>query len=244
VTVADNLVYVVNAGGAIGGSDNISGFFLSADGQLVPVPNSTRPLSAANSGPGQVSLGLRGDVVIVTEKTTNRISGFPVDESGGVGPAIVTPSSGAVPFGFAISAKGYAFVSEAPGSALSSYRLHTNGSASVVTPSLGNHQGAACWVVLSKDEKYAYTANAASNTISGYRVAHDGSVTLLQSSGLTVSADDGPLDLAVSNNGRYLYALNTRSRTIAGFRIEQDGGLTRVGSVGDLPAGMGGLVAR
>lgn len=244
VTVAHNLVYVLNAGGSVGGADNISGFYLSEQGQLHALTGSTRPLSGANVGPAQISFGLRGDALVVTEKATNRIDGFMVDESGRAGPATITPSSGAVPFGFAISSKGFVFVSEAPGSALSSYALHSDGALDVITPSLANHQAAACWVVLSKDEKYAYTANAASDSISGYRIHDDGAVTLVDSTGLTAVAGDTPLDLCVTNNGRYLYSLNASSRTIVGFRVGADGSLTGVATIGGLPAGAAGLVAR
>jgi 6-phosphogluconolactonase (cycloisomerase 2 family) len=167
-----------------------------------------------------------------------------VNDSGRAGGVKTTPSSGAVPFGFAISSKGYLFASEAPGSALSSYRLNADGTAAVVTASLANTQAAACWVVLSKNEKYAYTANAASDSISGYRISADGSVTLLHSNGLTAVAGDSPLDLAVSNNGRFLYSLNAASRTIVGFRVDEDGSLSRIAEVGGLPAGGAGLVAR
>ena len=69
---------------------------------------------------------------------------------------------------------------------------------------LANTQAAACWVVLSKNEKYAYTANAASDSISGYRIAADGSLTLLSSNGLTAVAGDSPLDLAVTRLQRKL----------------------------------------
>lgn len=244
VTVADNLIYVLNAGGTVGASDNISGFYLSEHGQLNSLPGSTQPLSGASVGPAQVSFGLRGDVLIVTEKATSKIDGFAVDESGRAGPAMTTPSSGATPFGFAISSKGFLFVSEAPGSALSSYQVNSNGSVDLVTASLANKQAAACWVVLSKNENYAYTANAASNTISGYRIAPNGSVTLLNSNGLTATADDHPLDMAVSNNGRFLYSLNSTSKTIVGFRVGEDGSLTRVADLGGLPAGGAGIVAR
>lgn len=244
VTVADNLVYVLNAGGAVGAVDNITGFYLTNSGQLLALPGSTQPLSGANVGPAQVSFGLRGDVLIVTEKTTNLVSGFAVDSTGRAGPVVTTPSSGPVPFGFAISSRGHLFVSEAPNSALSSYRLNANGSVSVITGSLENAQMAACWVVLSKDEKYAYTANAASDSISGYRIAQDGSLTLSDTDGITGIPGDSPLDLALSNNGRFLYALNAASASISGFLVGHDGSLKKVGDVGGLPAGGAGLVAR
>ena len=244
VTIADNLVYVLNAGGAVGATDNISGFYLTKQGLLVAVPESTQPLSGANVAPAQVSFGLGGDVLIVTEKKTNRVDTFVVAEDGRAGPVISTPSSGATPFGFAVSSRGFVFVSEAVSSALSSYRLHADGSLQLVTPSLSNLQKAACWAVLSHNQKYAYTANAASNTISGYKVQSNGSVTLLDSTGFTAQTDDHPLDLATTGNGRFVYSLNTNSKTIVGFRMSEDGRLIRVSDIGGLPIGGSGLVAR
>src|SRR5262249_46490755 len=52
VTVHGNLVYVLNAGGTVGGSDNISGFVVRRD-RLSPLSDSTRPLSADVTSPGQ-----------------------------------------------------------------------------------------------------------------------------------------------------------------------------------------------
>jgi 6-phosphogluconolactonase (cycloisomerase 2 family) len=151
---------------------------------------------------------------------------------------------GAVPFGFSISSKGYLFVSEAPQSALSSYKINANGTVTPATASLVNHQAAACWVVLSKDEKFAYTANAASNSISGYRIGANGALSLLNTTGLTATTDAHPLDMAVTNNGRFLYSLDTAAMTIVGFRTGADGSLTRVSSIGGLPVAVTGLVAR
>lgn len=244
VTIEDNLVYVLNAGGAAGAADNITGFFLSADGHLLAIPGSTRPLSASDVGPAQVSFGLRGDVVVVTEKNSARLCGFPIDDQGRAGPAVTTPSSGATPFGFGVSSKGFIFVSEAPGSALSSYQLHSDGSLSLITGSLANHQAAACWAIVSKNEKYAYTANAGNNSISAYQIAHDGSVQLLGSSGYTAATGTHPIDLGVSNDGRFLYSLANTSGTMTGFRLNEDGSLERVTDIGGLPASTVGVVAR
>jgi len=43
LTSYQDMLYVLNAGG----SGNIAGFFVSAQGQLQPIPNSTRYLSNA-----------------------------------------------------------------------------------------------------------------------------------------------------------------------------------------------------
>lgn len=244
VTIADNLVYVLNAGGAAGANDTIAGFYLSERGRLLALPGSVRPLSAGDVGPAQISFGLRGDVVIVSEKTTGRLCGFPIDDQGRAGPAVTTLSSGAVPFGFGSSSRGFIFVSEAPGSALSSYRLNPNGSLRLITASAANHQAAACWAVVSKDENYVYTANAGNNTLSAYRVARDGSVQWLSQARFTSPAGVHPIDLAVSHDGRFLYSLADRSGEIVGFRRNDDGSLERVNGVAGLPASTVGLVAR
>jgi 6-phosphogluconolactonase (cycloisomerase 2 family) len=244
VTIADNLVYVLNAGGGAGGIDTISGLYLTEHGKLHSLPGSTQALSGANVGPAQVSFGLRGDVLVVTEKATNRVDTFTIDEWGRAGAVQSHASAGAVPFGFAVSRAGYAFVSEAPGSALTSYRLHENGGLSTITASLPNHQVAACWVVLSKDEQFAYTANAGSNSISAYRIAGDGSVALVDSTGLTATTDARPLEMAVSDDGRFLYSLDPGANSVVGFRTAHDGSLTRISALNGLPATVVGLVAR
>jgi hypothetical protein len=61
-----NLLYVLNAGGLVGDRDNITGF-LFADGKLVPLPDSTRALSADITGRAEVSFSRKGDALIVTE---------------------------------------------------------------------------------------------------------------------------------------------------------------------------------
>jgi 6-phosphogluconolactonase (cycloisomerase 2 family) len=166
-----------------------------------------------------------------------------VDENGRAGPGNFAPSAGATPFGFAVSSKNQLFVSEAVSSALSSYAVGPNGTVNTITASLINHQAAACWVVLSKNERYAYTANAASNSISGYRIARDGSLSLFDDNGLTAVAQK-PLDLAISDDGRFLYALNAGTQAISGYRVRPDGSLYALGSVAGLSPGSAGLVAR
>ena len=56
MTQHDDLVYVLNAGA--GG--NISGFRLSNDGELSPIPASTRGLGGVAVGPAQVGFNLNG----------------------------------------------------------------------------------------------------------------------------------------------------------------------------------------
>jgi hypothetical protein len=60
--VDHDLLYVLNAGG----TGNISGFIISKRGRLAPLPDSTRPLSSATSGPGQVQFSPDGGLLVVT----------------------------------------------------------------------------------------------------------------------------------------------------------------------------------
>src|SRR5262245_13138133 len=76
VAVQGDLAYVVNAG-----SDDIRGFRLGPSG-LHPIPGSSRSLSGSGVGPAEISFGLGGKVLVVTEKNTNLIDTFRVGASG------------------------------------------------------------------------------------------------------------------------------------------------------------------
>src|SRR5262245_45483718 len=132
IAIRKDLVYVLNAGGQVGGSDNISGFTLSNKGALTPIPNSTLPLSAASTNPAQISFSNDGKFLIVTEKDTNIIDTYSVDQNGLATGPNSQPSAGTGPFGFAVNKLNQVFVSEtfggAPdGSAVSSYSLDNAG---------------------------------------------------------------------------------------------------------------------
>jgi 6-phosphogluconolactonase len=246
VTVHDDLVFVLNAG-----SDSIAGFQIAPDGQLLPIPGSTRGLSGAGTGPAEIAFSRNGRVLVVTEKNTNLIDTFPVDERGAVGPIRLTPSNGATPFGFAFGKRDQVFVSEAFGgganaSAVSSYELRRDGSLTVLSGSMATNQTAACWVLVTKGERFAYATNTGSGLISGFSIAHDGALTLLTANGGTgdTGTSSSPIDLASSDDGRFLYSLNATTHMIAAFRIEPDGQLTALPFAGGLPVGANGLAAR
>lgn len=223
VTVHGDVVYVLNAGSA-----TINGF--TTDG----TPLASQPLLGAN--PAQVAFSPSGDELVVTEKGTQSIDTFAV--VGGVAqPGVSSPSAGATPFGFAFDTLGRLFVSEAAGSA-SSYAVDAAG-AHVISGAVPTFQGAPCWLVTSKNGKFAYTANAGSGSVSSFAIAANGALALLGSTpGLA-----HPLDEAVSNNGRFLYVLNDGRHDIAGYRISADGSLVPLGETGSLPAGAVGLAS-
>jgi len=244
VTVRHDLVYVVNAGG----TPNISGFRIEPGPKiLAPLSGSTQNLpGGAAAAPAEVAFNSDGSVLLVTEKGTNVIDTFTVDDDGVAQPGVSFPSNGATPFGFALGHNNVAVVSDAAGgpsgtSALSSYEVGEDGNLEVITPALGDSQKAACWVVVTRNGRFAYTSNTASNTISGYTISEEGDLALMN---VTAASGNIPLDMALSRNGRFLYARNAGNSAVTGFRVEANGSLTPVTSAAGLPAGAAGIAAR
>jgi 6-phosphogluconolactonase len=244
LTADHDLLYVLNAGG----SGNITGFVISNRGRLASLPDSTRALSSATSGPGQVQFSPDGGLLVVTEKATSLIDTFVVDSDGRANGLVSHASSGTTPFGFAFSKRGDLVVSEANGapggSAASSYDVDDEGNVEVVSGSVATHQGAACWVVITKNGRFAYTANAASGSISGFSIGRDGSLTLLNADGRTGVTGDNPSDMALSENSQFLYVRIGRTGSIGAFAVQADGSLQPVAGAGGLPANSAGLIAR
>ncbi len=247
VTARHNLVYVLNAGG----TPNISGFAISPlTNQLVPLGGSTQALpGGGGAGPAQVSFSPEGSVLVVSEKVTNLIDTFTLNDNGIAQAGVSFASSGTTPFGFAFGHDGAAIVSDAfggaPGaSALSSYEVDEDGNLEVVTPALGDTQTAACWVVVPRNGRFAYTSNTGSGTISSYAVSDGGSLALLNAVAASTGTGSAPTDMALSDNNRLLYVLNSGNGTISGFRVQADASLTPVTSATGLPASAAGLAAR
>jgi 6-phosphogluconolactonase (cycloisomerase 2 family) len=233
VDIAGSSAYVLNRDGIA----NVTGFDLDGSGRLRA--RATTALTAGAAGAAQVSVSPDGRDLVVTERGSNRIETLPL-RFGRIGAPVVTASSGAVPFGFGFSPRGDLVVSEAGASTVSSYRLNGNGSLRPITAALAVGQGAACWVVVTADGRFAYTGNA-SGSISGFAVARDGSLTALTPGGVTAAAPR-PNDLAVAGN--HLYAVNPASGEVTAYRLRDDGRLDAVPGVANLGTGLAGLAAR
>ncbi len=242
VTTTGDSAFVLNAGG----TPNIQGFRISNTG-LTPTGVNRTLLGAA---PAEVSFNQDGTLLAVTDKGTNTIETFSYNQfNGQVNGQLSHPSVGQTPFGFAFDRRGRMIVSEAFGggagqSAVSSYRVNDlNGTLTVATASLPNGQSAACWVVLSKNEKYAYISNTGSDTLSIAAIRRaDGSLSWINVAGAATGA--GPADSAVTVDGRFLYVLNGGDGSISAFRTSADGTLTPAGVAGGIPVGAAGLIAR
>jgi 6-phosphogluconolactonase len=246
LTFHDPFLYVLNAGG----SGNITGFQLQKNGTLQALDGSTQPLSnggvGTSPGPAQISFDPRGNFLTVTEKMTNLIVTYAVHH-GMAEPPLTYPSAGMTPFGFAFDKRGHLVVSEAAGgapnaSSLSSYWVNDH-ALQVISPVVGTMQTAACWVVISKNGRFAYDTNNGSSSISSFQIGKDGSLTLLDPQAGLTGDGSKPIDMAIPSDGRYLFALSGGTSTISGFEVQADGSLVLRGAV-DVPAGSVGLAAR
>lgn len=243
LTIHDSeLVYALNAG-----SDSIAGFELNDQGALTMVANSVQQLSGANTQPAQISFDAHGDLLLVTERATNLISVFEVDDHI-AGNRKSVAAAGVTPFGFAWGFRNQIFVSEAfggaaNGGALTSYRLEADNALNVISRSVGTQQTATCWAVLSPDGRFAYTTNTGSDTISSYRVNFNGSLELAEP--IAANTGDGPIDLAISSDGRFLYVNNRNGGAIGAYRLNPNGRLSPIhGGADQLPTSINGMAAR
>jgi 6-phosphogluconolactonase len=243
VAVSGALVYVLN-----NGTPNIGGLRLE-DGKLTEIPESTRKLSSADADPAQVSFTADGTVLIVTERGTDTISSYLIDEHGQAqGPATIK-SSGQTPYGFGLTADGSLIVSEAFGgatgaAATSSYAVSGAGELTVVSGSVGDTRSEVCWVALSKDDRFAYVTNFGDGTVSCYEITADRSLRLHEPvAGSTRRGEKGIRDEAISGDGRYLYAIDPDAQKLFGWAVGQGGQLTPVGEFGGVPDTVAGLAA-
>ncbi|HEV2176778.1 MAG TPA: beta-propeller fold lactonase family protein [Terriglobia bacterium] len=241
VTSHSKLVYVVNAKG----SPNISGFTVATNGSLTPLAGSTVGLSATTANPAEVAFNNSGTLLVVTEKSTNKIDTFTVGSNGIASGPMVQDSNGPQPFGFAFDSNDHLIVSETTNSAVSSYSVATNGVLTVITGSLLDGAKAACWIANTNNHtfpnQYSYTTNTGSANVSGYSIAANGSLTLLAGKPTGTPKDD--LDMALSTNSMYLYVLGRSSGQIQGYSVASTGALAKVGAAVTVPTTSYGLAS-
>jgi 6-phosphogluconolactonase len=242
VAVHGALAYVLN-----NGEPGISGFSL-AGGELTALAGSSRPLRA-DTDPAQIAFSPDGRTLVVTERGTNSISAFTVDDRGyAEGPSTIA-SSGATPYGFDFTAGGALVVTEAFGgevgaAAASSYALPEPGRLAPVSASIGDTRSEVCWAATTVDGRFAYVTNFGDGTISSYAIGGDGSIALLEPvAASTRLGEKGIRDEAISRDGRYLYAIDADAQRVFGWTVGDDGRLAPVGEFEGVPATVAGLAA-
>jgi 6-phosphogluconolactonase len=232
-------VYVLDAG-----SGNIAGFVLGGSGALTFIAGSAQPLiGGASSSPEQVGFSPNGNTLYVTEKGTNTIDEYAVNDGGVAGAPTAMPSNGGGPYGFAFASDRYLILSEAGTSSLSSYSVSDSAGLRTISGAIPDFGGTPCWVAVSHDGRFAYAGNGGGGIISGYAISGDGTLGLFSSIAARTPGA-AALDLAFGGSthgyGQDLFALSTGH--ITSFQTYPDGGISQISDVG-VPASSGGLAA-
>ena len=133
------------------------------------MPILTEPLSSASTGAAQISFVNDGKVLVITEKATNKIFTYTVNEWGIPGHALHHICQHYTIW-FCCREKWKYFCFRSCWWCSRSKFFHltvysNNGIITLVNRPVGARQSAACWVVITNNGKYAYTTNTASNNL-------------------------------------------------------------------------------
>jgi 6-phosphogluconolactonase (cycloisomerase 2 family) len=230
------------------GTPNIAGFRIE-NGRLVELEGSSRRLSADDADPAQVAFSRDGGTVVVTERGTDSISTYAVDEHGYASGPTTIRSSGKTPYGFDFTADGAMIVTEAFGGAIgaaaaSSYSLTDSGRLAPVSGSVGDTRSEVCWAAVTGDGRFAYVTNFGDGTISSYEIAADGGLELRDAvAASTRLGEKGIRDEALTRDGRYLYAIDADAQKVFGWMVGSDGALASIGAFEGVPETVAGLAA-
>ncbi len=260
LTQHGNLLYVLNAD-----TPNLRGFKIRADGTLKKLGGSKRRLASRVSGDGlashptQVAFDPERRRLVVTDLDTDEIHVFGVKKKGRpTRRAVISPSAGHGPFGFAFSRGEFLVVSEITGASppgtpfagsVSSYRIADDRALVTIESSVPTFQGATCWVI-DDTGRFVYTTNTSSGNLSAFRVRREGTLKRTPDNGVAFQLPGTlPLttDLARTSDGSFIYTLNGGTGTVGMFsRARGSGRLTFLGELGGLPmrAGLQGIAAR
>src|SRR5262249_41796764 len=228
------------------GTPNIGGFRL-VEGKLTALAGSTRPLSGADADPAQISFTPGGGTLIATERGTNSISSYTIDEHGYAQGPTTIESSGQTPYGFGLTKDGSLIVSEAFGGAMgaaaaSSYAVSGTGELTIVSGSVGHPRSGVCGVALTNADRFAYVTNCGDGRVWCYESAAARRLRRHEPvAGSNRQGEKGLRDEAISGDGRYLYAIDPDAQKLFGWAVGQGGQLTPVGEFGGGPDTVAGL---
>ena len=140
ITVSRGVAYVLNAGTpmctGLGPQPSITGFSFDAQGQLTPIPGSTRPLSGLpNSGCTRVAFDRTGNVLIVEEQQADVITTYTRNRDGTLSQPTAQQSTGNGPFGLTFTQRNQLLTTENFGAAPARAALPPTPSTSAPVPS-------------------------------------------------------------------------------------------------------------
>ncbi|MGF1615490.1 MAG: lactonase family protein [Gammaproteobacteria bacterium] len=255
VAVFGTLVYVLNEGDGTSDDphlryDNISGFRFTGGGILVPVPDSTRIIDDTQlTAPAQVGFNKSGTVLLVTEKATDTLTTFVMQQDGTPADTPLKRASAVpTPFGFAFGDRDFVFVTEANGGGpgvTASYRIDRETGAVSDLVDLIDQGNATCWTVLSSDQTIGYSTNTADGTVSLYRINFNGTLEYFFNASVDtpIPTGAGVRDAILTQNNHFLVTLNNEAGQVRGFWVNRSGSIKpqREASV---PSSATGLIAR
>lgn len=226
------IVYVSNVGD---GGSNYSGFRLTPQGGLIPIPHSTVSVPEG-SGVGDVFFNTTGDRLVGTRVNPSLIDSFTVDAAGRLtaAPGSPFPAQGAGPFGseFRPTNPTELYVSNAHDGAdngtVSAFVDGADGTlTSIGSSPYADFQTAPCWIEITHDGKFLFAINTASTNLSRYAINDDGSLTLLGSTAFNDGV--GAIDARLSPDGSTLSVVGGRSHLVSTFAVN-GGDLTELPS--------------
>ncbi|MCF7984115.1 MAG: lactonase family protein [Thiohalocapsa sp.] len=258
VTVFGTLVYVLNEGDGASTDpyyryDNISGFRFTAGGLLEPIPHSTRIIDDTQlTAPAQVGFNKSGTVLLITEKATDTLTTFVMQQDGTpAATPLKRPSAVPTPFGFQFGDRDFVFITEANGGAqgvTASYRIDRETGAVSDAVGLVQQEDATCWTVLNADQTLGYSTNTASGTVSIYRIGFAGNLNpffqrFQQNRVSSVPTGAGVRDAVLSQNNLHLFTLNNGDGELRSFNLNRRGAIRPVNAV-SIPDSATGLMSR
>jgi 6-phosphogluconolactonase len=240
ITQKGNIVYVLNVT-----SDKIAGFFMSDTGELSPISGSIQSLSGTNVLGAQISF-VHANVLVVTERQSNKISTFVLNSIGVAGNRQTANSYTNTPFGFGVGTAGRIYITEEnlgldSGGQLSSYVITPSGAINFLSTFHSGELGI-CWAVVNTKETTVFATNTATSTISSFGLAEGSGVIKKHFIAKSLGSGFAPIDIALSKKDDFLYVLNAKSNKIIGYAITASTLMAlRGGEISELPKGANGL---
>jgi hypothetical protein len=228
IAVSSSLAYVLDAGL----TGEVSGYRI-ANGELNPIPGSTRPLGLANSNPpfflsspAQVGFTPAGTQLLVTAKNNGTLDVFSVNPAGRLsGQPVENPVTG-IPFAFVFDPAGQLALVNAAGSSLGTFTINADGTLTTVAAPVTDGQIAACWITPAHG--FDYVANTGNGTISQYSISGTGTVTLVNPA--AASGIAGATDMTSAAGGDFLYNQAAGSSSVNAYAVNPGGSLTLIQS--------------
>ncbi len=237
-TTDGHLLYVLNSDT---GTASISGYRVGPRGGLTPIPGSVLPTSDPATGlPAQIEFNENGKVLAVSERQPGSGPGlldtFVVGHHGVPAPAVAHPSSDLIPYGIAFTRRNQMIVGNevlalGTQSSVSSYDVSRQGNVTPIETEPTN-AGGACWVVITKDDKYAFVTNPFTFNLNSFRIERNGQLTPVNGDSIVYTSDGLTLDEALSHDSKYLYMLVSdffASSKVQEFRVNHNGTVTLIG---------------